>query len=173
MMWDQILDLILKWAVPAIGAGLIAWLLKPLINTYSAGKKKQEQEEWNCKAKELKEELEQAKEEHNGIRKEILDSINRSDARDSAIELKLIETQNLIKESTGGMREALLEIHLRNLVEDSKYYLSRKYITPEEWERYVIRYNTYHSLGGDGLMDKWYEKVNKLPCEERGDERLR
>lgn len=50
-----------------------------------------------------------------------------------------------------------------------KSYLKDGFITTEEWEQLSAMFNLYHSLGGNGQAEDYYEQVKKLeiiPGEE-------
>lgn len=45
-------------------------------------------------------------------------------------------------------------------------YTSKKYCTVNEKENLSEQYETYHGLGGNGMMTALYEEMMKLPSEE-------
>lgn len=97
------------------------------------------QEEWNQLSSELKEEIsDKITTEIAGLRQEL-------------------------GEKTDGIRDAILDIHLEKLIQDSINYIEKGMITTRELEDYQERYETYKKLGGNGHLDAWRPKVLSLP----------
>ena len=124
-----------------------------LWNRYKVGKHAELQREWNECATGMKQDIETFKEE--------------SKKKDSQLEKKidLVQTTLLtkIEENTAGIRQAILQSHLRELIIDGKMYLKQEYITLEQLADYEERYLTYKSLGGNGHVDPWIAKIRQLP----------
>lgn len=60
--------------------------------------------------------------------------------------------------------QLLIGIAHQQLVQSCEYYIDRGYITSEEYdnlEKYL--YLPYKKLGGNGLIDKLFTAVSKLP----------
>jgi len=70
------------------------------------------------------------------------------------------------KKDANLLRRGVLDLHLHNLIETCKVYIERGYITPIELMQYNERLTLYHSLGGNGHMDVWDERVRALPLHD-------
>lgn len=149
----NLLDYFLKWFIPFACAGLFAVTLKPLIEIIKYGNSTKRKEEFH---RNFVDEIRPIQEQIDLLRQE-------SQTADLKTQEVIKEMHNEIKQATIGLREALLETHLRDLILDSKKYLDRGWLTADEWDQYNTRYNTYHLLGGNGHMDPWYPKVKQLP----------
>ena len=148
----MLFDYVLKWLIPFACAGLFAWIIKPLLEDFSRGRKVRTQQQWDECSSELKKEIICVQ-----VESKEADSKLRED-----LQVLHKELSKEIQENTAGMRAAALAIHLRNLITDSKFYLDRGWISLEEWEEYNERYQTYIELGGNGHMQPWYPRVEKL-----------
>jgi hypothetical protein len=149
----DLLEYALKWLVPFVCAGLFTLLIVPLWNRYKVGKHAELQKEWNECATGMKQDIETFKEE--------------SKKKDSQLEKKidLVQTTLLtkIEENTAGIRQAILQSHLRELIIDGKMYLKQGYIGLEQLADYNERFLVYKSLGGNGHVDPWIKKIRELP----------
>lgn len=167
MTGTDLIDYFLKWFIPFACAGLFALLVKPLFQTWILGRKTQAKREWDDQAKDLKDLLGSAIQEHNEIKEHLEKVVEKSKKVDQGLREDLDDVSSKlateIKESTAGVRNAVMAIHLRNLITDSKTYIERGWISIDEWENYNSRYDTYKELGGNGHMDPWYPKVKALP----------
>lgn len=149
----DLLEYVLKWLVPFVCAGLFSLLIIPLWNRYKVGKHVQLQKEWNECATGMKQDIETFKEE--------------SKQKDSQLEKKIDTVQTTllakIEENTAGIRQAILQSHLRELIIDGKMYLKQGYIGLEQLADYNERFLVYKSLGGNGHVDPWIKKIRELP----------
>lgn len=136
---DDLLDYFLKWFIPFLCAGLFGLLIKPLIDTFKQGHLVGKQEEWNQLSSELKEEI------------------------SAKITTEIAGLRQELGEKTDGIRDAILDIHLEKLIQDSINYIEKGMITTRELEDYQERYETYKKLGGNGHLDAWRPKVLSLP----------
>lgn len=149
----DLLEYVLKWLVPFMCAGLFSLLIIPLWNRYKVGKHAELQKEWNECATGMKQDIETFKEE--------------SKQKDSQLEKKIDTVQTTllskIEENTAGIRQAILQSHLRELIIDGKMYLKQGYIGLEQLADYNERFLVYKSLGGNGHVDPWIKKIRELP----------
>ena len=69
-----------------------------------------------------------------------------------------------------GAETALLRGLAHDRIEHlATFYISRGYITPEEYENlYEYLYIPYHNCGGNGTGDKLMAKVDQLPMKDVG-----
>ena len=134
----DLLEYFLKWLIPFVCAGGFSLFIIPFINKYKAGKKVEE------------------------IKKE-------SEEKDKELEKQILSVQETllskIEENTAGIRAAILQSHLRELIIDGKMYINQKYITLEQLADYNERFLVYKSLGGNGHVDPWIKKIRELPNE--------
>ena len=90
-----------------------------------------------------------------------------SKQKDVELEQKIINVQTTLlqklEENTAGIRQAILQSHLRELIIDGKMYLKQGYITLDQLADYNERVLTYKSLGGNGHADPWITKIRNLP----------
>lgn len=146
----NILEYVIKWAVPFCCAGAFSLLVTPLVKTFKSGKKVQDQEELEAHLAESK-------------------VIQNMQAKEERLESKIDYLQdnvlNKIEENTRGIRKAILSSHLRELIVDGKSYLKQHYITPEQLADYNERFVTYKDLGGNGHVDPWIVKIRELPIK--------
>lgn len=146
----NILEYVIKWAVPFCCAGAFSLLVTPLVKTFKSGKKVQDQEELETHLAESK-------------------VIQNMQAKEERLESKIDYLQdnvlNKIEENTRGIRKAILSSHLRELIVDGKSYLKQHYITPEQLADYNERFVTYKDLGGNGHVDPWIVKIRELPIK--------
>lgn len=166
-MSSEILGYILKWFVPFACAGLFSLLIKPIVKDWSKGRQTRQQQQWNENAITMQEAINKCCEENIQLTELVAQVRQESQTQDAQIEQHLQETKQqlteIIKENTSGVREALLTTHLYNLIRDSKLYIEQGWISVDDWQDYVTRYDTYIKLGGNGHMDNWYPKVKDLP----------
>lgn len=151
----DLLEYFLKWLIPFVCAGGFSLFIIPFINKYKAGKKVEEQQEWNNHATALTKQVEEIKKE--------------SEEKDKELEKQILSVQDTllskIEENTAGIRAAILQSHLRELIIDGKMYINQKYITLEQLADYNERFLVYKSLGGNGHVDPWIKKIRELPNE--------
>ena len=57
----------------------------------------------------------------------------------------------------------LLHVAKNQLVTQGREYLTRGYITMDEYEEYEAEYKVYTYLGGNGLARRIFEQVDDLP----------
>lgn len=158
MKYD-LLDYFLKWLIPFVCAGLFGVVIAPIWHRYKTGRNTESKQQWDSYAVDMKTKIE-------GIKKE-------SEEKDALLETKIIEVQTTllqkIEENTAGIRQAILQSHLRELIIDGKMYIKNKYITLEQLADYNERFLTYKSLGGNGHVDPWIKKIRELPNEPPED----
>lgn len=167
-----ILDTIVKWLIPVVCAGLLAWFVAHLFKPFKAGSQLKDQQDWDKNYKdseEPKKVMQQVKEDLeeitnkadqaiinkiDNLNKEILDQKAKSKQYHDQVD----ESMKLI---TDGVRDA----HLQNLISTCETYIRRGYITSTELDVYQSRYNLYKKLGGNGHMEPWDAKIKALPNE--------
>ena len=59
-------------------------------------------------------------------------------------------------------RGAMLLLRVQ-LIEYHEKWMQRGYVTKHGIENFIEMYNTYHSLGGNGMMTHLLEEVSELP----------
>lgn len=57
----------------------------------------------------------------------------------------------------------LLEVSKNQLIALGRTYLTRGYITMDEYEEYEAEYKLYSALGGNGLARRIFKQVDELP----------
>lgn len=166
-MGKELIDYFLKWFIPFLSAGLFGLLITPLIKDYKSGRKVREQRQWNEQAAELKTLFEKSIGRYQELQSYIESVEQVSNQEDILLRKQLTETKEVlireIQNRTAGMREALLSIHLNNLIRDSIRYIEQGWVSAGDLQDYNERYITYRELGGNGHMDPWYPKVKRLP----------
>lgn len=166
----DLFEYFLKWLIPFLCAGVFSLFIVPFWNKYKTGEKAALQQKWDECATDFKAEVSSfeasVSKEESRLSKEIKELKLASDAQDKAIEERLLKVQELllqkIDESTRGVREAVLQSHLRDLLADGKIYIEQGFVTLEQLADYEDRYQIYKSLGGNGHMDPWIKKVRSL-----------
>ena len=155
----DLLDYFLKWLIPFVCAGLFGAVIAPIWHRYKTGRNTESKQQWDSYATGMKTEIEDIKKE--------------SEEKDALLETKITEVQTTllqkIEENTAGIRQAILQSHLRELIIDGKMYIKNKYITLEQLADYNERFLTYKSLGGNGHVDPWIKKIRELPNEPPED----
>lgn len=164
---QTIFDYILKWFIPFACAGLFGLLIKPVIKDLTRGRDLRLKEEWNERAKEMTDIVKICQEENVRLSKELVNGrqewLTEKIAQEQELQQVKQDLLDEIKQNTSGVREALLTMHLYNLICDSKRYIEYGWISVEDWQDFSTRYDTYIKLGGNGHMDPWYPKVKALP----------
>lgn len=149
----DLIEYFLKWFIPFACAGLFGAVIVPILNRYKKGRDTELRDRWNRYAQETKMDIEHFKAE--------------SRAKDVELEKKIVEVQlallDKIEQNTAGIRQAILQSHLRELIIDGKTYLTVGYITLDQLNDYEERFATYKSLGGNGHVDPWIGKIRRLP----------
>lgn len=149
----DLFDYFLKWLIPFACSGLFAAIIIPVWNRYKFGRDAELKDKWNVYAQETKNDIEAFK--------------NESKKKDIELERKILDVQTTlidkIEQNTAGIRQAILQSHLRELIIDGKMYLKNEYITLEQLADYEERFLTYKSLGGNGHVDPWIAKIRQLP----------
>lgn len=166
--------LVLKWVVPFVCAGIVAFitflLAKPKL-IYKKGTEAQQLDEWNTlaaksqMAKDMsccKEKLSNIESESKTSDAQILNALTSLELSVGTINNKLDKQQTEID----NMREGVLDAHLQNLIETCKVYVARGYVTPLEFDHYNTRLDVYYKLGGNGHMDNWNKLMMQLPKHE-------
>ena len=149
----DLFDYFLKWLIPFLCSGLFAAIVIPVWNRYKHGRDAELKEKWNQYATEMKTDIDKFKVD--------------SKQKDVELEQKIINVQTTLlqklEENTAGIRQAILQSHLRELIIDGKMYLKQGYITLDQLADYNERVLTYKSLGGNGHADPWITKISNLP----------
>lgn len=149
----DLFDYFLKWLIPFLCSGLFAAIVIPVWNRYKHGRDAELKEKWNQYATEMKTDIDKFKVD--------------SKQKDVELEQKIINVQTTLlqklEENTAGIRQAILQSHLRELIIDGKMYLKNGYITLDQLADYNERVLTYKSLGGNGHADPWITKIRNLP----------
>ena len=149
----DLFDYFLKWLIPFLCSGLFAAIVIPVWNRYKHGRDAELKEKWNQYATEMKTDIDKFKVD--------------SKQKDVELEQKIINVQTTLlqklEENTAGIRQAILQSHLRELIIDGKMYLKQGYITLDQLADYNERVLTYKSLGGNGHADPWITKIRNLP----------
>ena len=149
----DLFDYFLKWLIPFLCSGLFAAIVIPVWNRYKHGRDAELKEKWNQYATEMKTDIDKFKVD--------------SKQKDVELEQKIVNVQTTLlqklEENTAGIRQAILQSHLRELIIDGKMYLKQGYITLDQLADYNERVLTYKSLGGNGHADPWITKIRNLP----------
>lgn len=87
----------------------------------------------------------------NDLRKD--HKADKKDVKNQIADLNKKHEENLAK---------IVESYKFRFIQLCKTHLKDGYITPEEWEQIVAFYDLYHSLGGNGQAEDYYEQVKKL-----------
>ena len=149
----DLFDYFLKWLIPFLCSGLFAAIVIPVWNRYKHGRDAELKEKWNQYATEMKTDIDKFKVD--------------SKQKDVELEQKIINVQTTLlqklEENTAGIRQAILQSHLRELIIDGKMYLKNGFITLDQLADYNERVLTYKSLGGNGHADPWIAKIRNLP----------
>lgn len=73
--------------------------------------------------------------------------------------------------SEEAVRKLLLGLGHDRLYNLCEYYISRGYITPDEYDNLTYIYRPYKDAGGNGTGDRLFEAVCSLPMKAQGAER--
>lgn len=174
MDWMFIIEKVISWGVPLVCAGLITIFIKPQIKAHKRGQEILDQEEWDGHSKKLVERIETLEKERSADKEEIIQKIESMHCNDSSIHNSLAiilqkldeskkERNGLLKEMDEKNTAAFIQIYQRDLIVDGKTYLAEKYWTPHQKANFFQRYKQYKSWGGNGDIEPWIEKLNKLP----------
>lgn len=149
----DLFEYFLKWFIPFLCSGLFAAIVIPVWNRYKHGRDAELKDKWNHYATEMKNDIDAFK--------------VATKQKDVELEQKIVNVQTTllqkIEENTAGIRQAILQSHLRELIIDGKMYLKQGYITLDQLADYNERVLTYKSLGGNGHADPWITKIRNLP----------
>ena len=66
-------------------------------------------------------------------------------------------------EHNNNADKLLLSVSRNQLITLGRTYISRGYITMDEYEEYEAEYRIYSDLGGNGLARRVFEQVDDLP----------
>ena len=113
--------------------------LKPIYDEMASIKKHITDDE-----KEFEGRIDGLKNYHNNDRDEVAQEI---DLRTKDLELKILK---------------IVESYKFRFIQLCKTHINDGYITNSEWEQIVTFYDLYHSLGGNGQAEDYYEQVKKL-----------
>lgn len=79
-------------------------------------------------------------------------------ADNKAVNNKIVDLTKKHEDDLGK----IIESYKFRFIQLCKTHLKDGHITPEEWEQIVTFYDLYHSLGGNGQAEEYYEQVKKL-----------
>ena len=113
--------------------------LKPIYDEMAQIKKHISDDE-----KDFEDKLDNLKDYHNNDRDEVAQEI---DERTKDLELKILK---------------IVESYKFRFIQLCKTHINDGYISNREWEQIVTFYDLYHSLGGNGQAEDYYEQVKKL-----------
>lgn len=174
MSWMLILEKVISWGVPVICTALVAIFVKPHMKAQKKGQEILDQEEWDSRSVKLVERMDSIEQNHAQDKKEIIEKIESLKEGDKAIEeilsniLQKLDTNNQQNhERFDAMdqknTDAFIQIYQRDLIVDGKTYLNAKFWTPHQKANFFQRYRQYKTWGGNGDIEPWIEKLNKLP----------
>ena len=161
-------ELVVKWLIPFICAGIIGLLTAQLVKPWKKGTEQTEQEKWEVHAgrspiqKDIsccKQKLQEIENETKHADDKILLKLNNIETSMETINIKLEKQE----EEMDNVRQGVLDAHLQNLIETCKGYIEKGWCTPLEFDHYNTRLEVYHRLGGNGHMDNWNQLMQKLP----------
>lgn len=162
----NILDYVIKWAVPFICAGLFTIAVKPLFSTFLAGYRNNEQVQWDRHAEKLINRIDELETNNRLADAELTKQIDgvarRQDKRMDELNKKQDELSDDIANIAAGTRHILLH----DIVEDGAKYVNAKSIAPLQLAEYQERYQLYKKLHGDGYADSWMAKVDRVEVRE-------
>lgn len=64
------------------------------------------------------------------------------------------------------LHEGLTAILRDRILQSTNYFINQGHITPLALENITKMHDVYKSMGGNGLCDRSYEEVNKLPVDK-------
>ena len=179
-MVELILEKVISWGVPVLCVAIVTYLVKPFIKTHKKGQELEEQEEWDNRSAKMKDDFDSrlsALESHH------CEDTSELENKIKAIEQKEDTTQELLKQILKNIQQnnkefhdridtfekkntdAFVQIYQRDLIVDGKTYLNNKKWTPNQKSNFKKRYNQYKAWGGNGDIEPWIEKLNRLPVE--------
>lgn len=185
--WALVLETLIKWGIPVIAAGIIAFIVKHVIDPSKrdrqAGANSRKQKEWDDRARVsqvMNEKCEcQIRTMEEAIDKKFEQAQAANKAVDDEILIAVKDLQKSVAEIRAEMKDdrqdrkltksGILDLHLQNLIQACKVYIERGYITPIELMQYNERMTLYHNLGGNGHMDVWDERIRALPLHEHSE----
>lgn len=179
-MVELILEKIISWGVPVICIAVVTYLIKPFLKTHKKGQEIEDQEEWDNHSSKMKTALEgqistlenKHDEDTSDLSKRIQVLENRDQTTQILLETILAEVkgnntefQNSFQAMDKKNTEAFVQIYQRDLIVDGKTYINNKKWTPNQKSNFKKRYEQYKAWGGNGDMEPWIEKLNRLPIE--------
>ena len=78
--------------------------------------------------------------------------------------IRLLQKQNKKREANSRGTMLLLRVQL---IRDHATYMDRGEIPSYAYENYIEMYETYHELGGNGMVTKMYEEIHDLHLKTR------
>lgn len=177
-MIELILEKVISWGIPVLCMGIITYLVKPFVKTHKRGQELEEQEEWDNRSAKMKDDfdkrLEALEKHHCADTSEIENKIqileNREQTTQILLEKILKEVQSNNSQFHGRMdlleqknTDAFIQIYQRDLIVDGKSYLANKMWTPQQKANFKKRYDQYKAWGGNGDIEPWIERLNRLP----------
>lgn len=186
--WALVLETLVKWGIPVIAAGIIAFIVKHVIDPSKrdrqAGANSRKQKEWDDRARASQVMEEKCSCEIHVMEEAIDKKFEQAQAANKAVDDEILiavkDLQKSIAEIRTEMQEdrtdrkltksGILDLHLHSLIQTCKIYIERGYITPIELMQYNERMTLYHNLGGNGHMDVWDERIRALPLHEHSEQ---
>lgn len=88
----------------------------------------------------------------------------------------LLKTQTAKKQKAEQQNETIarasekgIMLLLRiQLIEYHEKYIERESIPSYAYQNFEEMYNTYHELGGNGMVTKMFDEIKALPIEQKG-----
>lgn len=177
-MVDLILEKVISWGVPVICLAVVTHLIKPFIKTHKKGQEIEDQEEWDNRSAKMKNDLESritALENHHcADASELEGKIQALENKENTTQLLLETILREIKNNNTQFHDrldsleakntdAFIQIYQRDLIVDGKSYLANKMWTPQQKANFKKRYDQYKAWGGNGDIEPWIERLNRLP----------
>ena len=66
-----------------------------------------------------------------------------------------------------ALKEGMLALLRSGIINSYDKYIKREWIPIYAMENVLALYEAYHSLGGNGAIDKLIEELKELPCTEQ------
>ena len=83
--------------------------------------------------------------------------------------IRLLQKQNKTRKANSKGTMLLLRVQL---IEYHTEYMEKGEIPSYAYQNFVEMYETYHELGGNGMITKMYEEIHELHIKTRNKERL-
>ena len=178
-----ILKEVISWLIPIVGTAIMAILVKPALKAQKRGQELIEQEEWDTRSQKLVDRIDGIEKGLKEDKAEIIAKIESlscggvdEKARDmlSTILIQLqanneehhkrfdeLELRNRSMDDKNT--QAFIQIYQRDLIVDGKTYIDNGFWTPNQKANFEKRYKQYKEWGGNGDIEPWYERLQRLP----------